>query len=370
MLRTCLVALAVAVIAGAPVSAAEVGTPALKSIEAIAFGPDGLLLIGDGKGAQIVSVETGDTTPREWTVKDIADIKGQLAGRIGATAKGIEITKLAVNPASRVAYVAVRKLDGKQDMILTISGDGKINEFALEKVKHTVYALPVDSKDGNPKITDLTWAGDRILAAATAGQTFKSRFYSMMVNAKADVVPVSFGTDTYHVAHKRWETDAPIRTVIPYEENGKKYLVGAFTCTPIVKYALEDMTAGARVKGVSVIELGNGNTPQSMFTYEKDGKTYILMNVFRMFHKQSPVGPSPYWTARVDHEILKETEKVNKDAPRRVNDNAANKPLTDRAVVAPDYHGVMLMSRLNATQALTIRTDGKDNISMAVLALP
>jgi hypothetical protein len=368
MLRTCLVALAVAVIAGAPVSAAEVGTPAIKSIEAIAFGPDGLLLIGDGKGAQIVSVETGDTTPRDWTVKDIADIKGQLAGRIGATAKGIEIIKLAVNPASRVAYVAVRKLDGKQDMILTISGDGKINEFSLEKVKHTVYPLSAGDSAPVTKITDLTWADGRILAAALAKDSFASKILS--VNASGPGAASCISTETYHVAHGRWETNAPIRTVIPYEENGKKYLVGAFTCTPIVKYALDDMTAGARVKGVSVVELGNGNTPQSMFTYEKDGKTYILMNVFRMFHKQNPVGPSPYWTARVDHTILKETEKVNQNALQRVNKGDASKGLTDRAVIAQDFHGVMLMSRLNATQALAIRTDGKDNISLAVLALP
>ena len=368
MLRTCFVALTVALLVGAPVHAdAQTGTPAIKSIEAIAFGPDGLLLIGDGRGAQVIAVETGDTTPRDWSIKEIADIKGQLAGRIGTMARGIDINKLAVNPASRTAYIAVRKLDGKKDIILTLAGDGKIGEFALENVKHTIYPLTTD-KSPITKVTDLTWADGRILVAAQANETFASKIFS--INAKSDAPASCISTETYHVAHGRWETNAPIRTVIPYEEDGKKYLVGAFTCTPIVKYALDDMQPGARVKGVSVIELGSGNTPLDMFTYEKNGKQYILMNTIRFFQAKNPVGPSKYWTARVDYDLLREAGKINENALRRVKDNAANKPLTDRAVVAEDYHGVMHMDRLNATQALVIRTDAKDNISLAVVPLP
>ena len=39
------------------------GTPELKSAGALAFGPNGLLFIGDTKGGSIFAVETGDTTP-------------------------------------------------------------------------------------------------------------------------------------------------------------------------------------------------------------------------------------------------------------------------------------------------------------------
>src|SRR5262245_10507152 len=97
---------------------AATGDPQVKSIQALGFGPDGLLLIGDGKGAQLVAIDTGDTTMKAWTKTDIPDIAGQLAGRLGTTAKGITITRLAVNPASTVAYFAVRKTDDKSDVIL------------------------------------------------------------------------------------------------------------------------------------------------------------------------------------------------------------------------------------------------------------
>ena len=44
--------------AGSSVQAAAVqGDPQIKSIEAISFGPNGLLLVGDSKGAQVVAIE-------------------------------------------------------------------------------------------------------------------------------------------------------------------------------------------------------------------------------------------------------------------------------------------------------------------------
>ena len=42
-----------------------VGSPAVKSISALAFGPDGILLIGDSKGATIFALDTKDVVPVE-----------------------------------------------------------------------------------------------------------------------------------------------------------------------------------------------------------------------------------------------------------------------------------------------------------------
>ncbi len=345
------------------------GSPEIKSIEAISFGPDGLLLIGDGKGAQVFAIDTGDTKSKSWAKKEIADIKSEVAGRLGTPAKNIEIKKMAVNPASQTAYLAVRQLSAKKDVLITVDPDGKIAEFPLEKVKYCRMGLLGDEKNSITLITDITWAGDRVLVAAQANETFGSKIVSMPAPLKHESTGSMFSTETFHVGHNAWETKAPIRTIIPYEENGKKYLVGSFTCTPIVKYALDDLKPGAKIKGVSVIELGTGNTPQDMFTYKKNGKTYILMNVYRMFHKQNPVGPSPYWTAKVDHNILQEAEKVNEKAIWRVK-NKASESLTDLALVVPEYHGVVAMDRLTDQDALVIRTDDKGGFSMAVLPLP
>jgi hypothetical protein len=353
-----------------PAAQEQTGNPQVKSIEAIAFTPEGLLLIGDGRGAQVVAVQTGDATPTKWANTKIDDLRGLLAGRLGTDAKGIDILKVAVHPTSQIAYFAVRKLDGKQDLILTVDGAGKVREFALDKVKFTRYTLPPGEKSPITKITDLTVADGRILVAAQANETFASKIIVIEPDSK-DGSATFVSTETYHVAHNKWETNAPIRTVIPYVENGKKYLVGAFTCTPIVKYSLENLTAGGRVKGTSVIELGYGNTPLNMFVYEKGGKKYILMNHFRMFHKGDPVGPSPYWAAKVDYEILLESQKVNEKAIFRTKTKGkASVSDTDRAQIATDFHGVKHMARLGDDRVLVVRVDDKQGVSLGVLPLP
>src|SRR5437879_4229221 len=116
---------------------------------------------------------------------------------------------------------------------------------------------------------------------------------------------------------------------------------------------------------MSVIELGAGNTPQGMFTYEKGGKKYILMNTKRFM---KAFGPSPYWTVRIDYDLLRENTKVNEKALRRLK--AGNEPATDRAQMMPAYHGVMSMARLDDERALGVRSDGKGGFDLVVLALP
>jgi hypothetical protein len=350
---------------------AMTGAPEIKSIEAISFGPDGLLLIGDGKGSQVVAIDTGDTKGTSWTKKEIPNLKDEVAGRLGTMAKNIEIRKLAVNPASQVAYLVVRQLSAKKDVLLTVNGDGKIAEFPLDNVKYITVSLQAGEKAPMKLITDITWAGDRILVAAQASETFNNTIVSIPTPLHKDSATNLFTTKTYHVGHSKWETQAPLRVIIPYEENGKKYLVGSFTCTPIVKYSLEDVKPGAQIEGISVIELGQGNTPQDMFTYKKNGKTYILMNNFRMafMQKNNPVGPSPYWTAKVDQTILQELDKINQKAIWRTKGKASESQ-TDFATVVPEYHYVTNMDRLNEDNALVIRTDDKGGLSMAVLPLP
>lgn len=346
---------------------AEQGNPKLKSIDVLSFGPDGLLVIGDSKGSQIVTVETGDLKETAWSKTDIANIDQVLAGKLGLMAEDIQIQKVAVNPASRTAYVAVRSMKIKQDVLLTIDGTGKVAEFSLENVKFNRYALAVNDK-AITTITDVTWAGDRVLAAVQASDKFAARIFSILPKA-GDGNATCYATDTYHVAHSRWETNAPIRTIIPYEENGKRYLVGAFTCTPIVKYSLDEMQPNAKVKGTSLVELGSGNTPRDMFVYEKGGKKYILISTIRFHHKQNPVGASPYWAARVDYDLLKETTNVNEKALWRIK-GKASVDVTDRAVIAKDYFGVQHMDRINNETAVAIRDEGKDGLHLRVLQLP
>jgi hypothetical protein len=343
---------------------AEQGDPKIKTIEAIAFGPKGLLLIGGG--AQVASVETGDTTPSTWAKTEIANIDQLLAGKLGLQAKDIEIRKVAVNPASGKAYVALQSLKTKGSVILTIDGSGNIAEFPLDNVKYRSYNLAAP-KAAITKVTDIAWAGGKIVAATQASDKFgASRVFTINPAAK-DGSSTQVSTKTFHVGHNKWETHAPLRVLMPYELNGKNNVVGSFTCTPLVTYNIEDAKNDDQVVGSSVVELGTGNTPRSMFAYERDGKKYILISVGRN-NKQPAFGfPSAYWVARVDADLLKETANINEKAPWRIG--SGKNLVGDRVQVAKEYFGTLQMDKLDAMRALAI-VEAKDGLALRAIPLP
>jgi len=340
---------------------ADQGNPKLQTIEAIAFGPNGLLLIGGGN--RVVSVETGDTTPMPWSRPEIANIDQLLAGKLGMDAKDIEVRKLAVNPASQKAYIAVQAIKNKSSVLLTVDGSGKVAEFPLDNVKYNAYTLAMPQASVS-KITDIAWAGGKIVAATQASDKFASRVFTINPSAK-DGAPTQISTKTFHTGHNKWETQAPLRVLMPYEVNGKTSVVGSFTCTPIVRYDIDAAKNDDQVTGQSVLELGTGNTPRSMFAYERDGKRYLLVNVGRNKKKAEPEKgyPTAYWVARVDANFLNETSKINENAPWRVGKNSAG----DRVQMVKEYSGTIQMDKLDQGRALAIvENDG----AQALRALP
>src|SRR5207244_1389959 len=150
------------------------------------------------------------TTPTKWTKTEIANIDQVLAGKLGLEAKDIEVRKLAVNPASGRAYVALQSLKTKASVILTIDGGGNIAEFPLEDVKYNSYALAAP-KVSITKVTDIAWADGKIVVATQATDKFAaSRVFTINPAAK-DGSPMQISTKTFHVGHNRWETSAPLR---------------------------------------------------------------------------------------------------------------------------------------------------------------
>lgn len=341
------------------------GTPEVKSINAIRFGPGGVLFVGDGVGAQVLAVDIGGEAAKAGFKEPIEGIKSKIAQKFGATDKDIELGNITVHPVTHTAYMVVR-VKGK-GTIVTVGGDGKIGEFPLENVKYVKIGLPVGSNF--QRITDVAWAGDRLLVSGASNEEFGAKIFVAPAPLVHEAKAAVHSAETFHVAHNKWETRAPMYSLLPIEEDGKKYIAGSFTCTPVVKYPLDNLKADEKVKGTSMIELGHGNQPIGMFTYEKDGKTYILMNNNRRFHARQPIGPSPYWTVRFERDLLLGKDNVNQKAVWRV-DKGTVKPSSDRFKVIEDYHGVVQMAQLDNDRALTIKDDGKGNQTLAALPLP
>jgi len=351
--------------AGAVIQEASTGNPGLRSIQVLSFAPEGVLLVGDGAGAQIVAIETGDTAPGEAFSGSIEGFRAKLAGHLGAKANGVEILDLAVNPASNNIYVAARRQADKQYVIVTVNGKGQIRELELDDVRHAKIGLSGENVKISA-VTDVAWADDRIVAAGRSNETFASKIFSISAPLKKGSQSTMFSAETYHVSHRRWETKAPMSVLIPFREDDKTFVIGAFSCTPVVKYPLDSLKAGAQVKGTSVMELGSGNRPIDMFIYKKGGKHFVLSNTFRFHHKRKPFGPSPYWTVKFQQGILEAKEDVNETALRRLK---GYEPATERVQMVEAFHGVMQMDKLGKDRAVVLR-EAKGGVDLAVLPLP
>src|SRR5271154_4001802 len=82
-----------------PTASLKKGTPDLKSAGPLAFGPDGILFVGDTKGAALFAIDTGDqTSAAKKHAVEVKDLSGKVAAMLGTDPKQIAINDMAVNP--------------------------------------------------------------------------------------------------------------------------------------------------------------------------------------------------------------------------------------------------------------------------------
>jgi hypothetical protein len=266
-----------------PTASLKKGTPDLKSAGSLAFGPEGILFVGDTKGAALFAIDTGDRAPTaEKHAVEVKDLSGKVAAMLGTDPKQIAINDLAVNPLSGKVYLSVSRGRGPDavPVLVRIYADGKHEDVSLENVNFAKTELPnapgPDNRQRAESITDLAFADGRVFIAGLSNEEFSSRLIA---------IPFPFSTggfdaaaiEIYHGAHGQFETKSPIRTFITYRINNEPYMLAAYTCTPLVKLPVADLKAGAHVKGKTIAELGNRNRPLDMIVYQKDGKDYLLM---------------------------------------------------------------------------------------------
>jgi hypothetical protein len=255
------------------------GKPELKSAGALAFGPPGVLFIGDAQAAAIVAVDTGDREAAGTGRPQVEGLDEKIAGLLGVEARELLINGLAVNPISGNTYLSVsrgRAADAAP-AILRVDRAGKVSEFALNDVPFARAQLtkPVEGKSRQEAITHLGFAQGRLLVAGLSSEEFSSKLRSLPYPFGGEEKATS--VEIFHGAHGKFETASPVRTFAPYEIDGKANILAAYTCTPLVRFPLDDLKPGAKVRGTTVAELGNRNRPLDMVVYQKGGKDFALI---------------------------------------------------------------------------------------------
>ena len=284
--------LALAAVANAaPAGLDQTGKPDLKSAGPLAFGPKGVLFVGDPQGAQIVAIDVG-TAPTNPIGADFklegADAK--IAALLGTKADDITINDVVVEPGTNIAYVQRLPRQGPDGRAghCPRRWQGQCHGAAARQggpcqghADQMPAAAGAADKKGQPlrngAITDLAFVDGKLFIAGLSNEEFASKLRSVEFPFKAADTGTS--VEIIHTAHNAAvETRSPVRTFVPFNVGGEPQILAAYTCTPLVTFPVSDLKAGQKIRGKTVAELGNRNHPLDMIVYEKDGKQFLLLS--------------------------------------------------------------------------------------------
>jgi hypothetical protein len=285
------------------------GTADVRSAGPIAFGPAGILFLADNAAAKVVAVDVGDPGRAAGAGPfDLEDVDARVGALLGCGPENIVIRDMAVHPTSHSVYLSVQRGHGAsaQRVLVRVDGvDGSISDVPLdglpwaeiviadapaeddervdgilwpesggEEIHYGDLALRVLRQPiRTATITDLAYVDGSLLVAGLSNEEFSSKLRRIPFPFRDEVTDSSL--EIFHVSHGKWETAAPIRTFVPYD--GGRSILASYTCTPVVHFALDDLTPGTKVVGRTVAELGPVNRPIDMVTFVDDGEEYLLV---------------------------------------------------------------------------------------------
>jgi len=276
------------------VAASRPGTPSivhhgvgakLQSISALAMGPNGVLYAADPQAATIYALDLAKLASATPGTKDVTNIDRQIASVLGTAPSELTISDLKVEPKSHNSFVAVTRGQGPdaQAVLMRVDGAGKVDVVSLDNISFSSLALP-NAPDVSPNgggnrsqsITNLQYLNGRVYIAGLSNEEFASKLWAVGYPFKEADRGTS--VEIFHGSHGRLETRSPVYTFLPMTVNGQQDLIAAYLCTPLVRFPVASLSAGQKVRGTTIAELGAGNRPIDMIKYSKDGNEYLLMS--------------------------------------------------------------------------------------------
>ena len=292
----------------------RVGTAEVRTAGPITFGPDGILFLADNPTATVFAVDIADTAADPGTPDpaggpfDLADVDVRVASYLGCEPSDVLIRDLAVHPVSHQVYLSVQRGrgDAGRAVLLRIDHvDGAIVDVPLVDlpVARTVIAdapaedderleitLPVGDEGEEMEVrghkirilrspirtatvTDMAYVDGSLLVAGLSNEEFSSKLRRIPFPFTENVTSTSL--EIFHVSHGRWETAAPIRTFVPYDDG--RGILASYTCTPVVHFQLADLVPGVKTIGRTVADLGAMNQPLDMISFRQGGEEYLLV---------------------------------------------------------------------------------------------
>ena len=262
--------------------------PELQSIGPLSFGPAGVLYAADSLAGKIYALDLGtQATGGAPGTANVANITQKIAAMLGTDALQVNVTDLAVDARTHNSFVAIMRGQGPdaRPALLRVDGAGKITTIDTSALQFTSVDLPnlpaANAQGRNQRaqaITQVKYANGRVWASGLSNEEFASKLWSVAYPfAKADA---GTSVEIYHGNHQQLETRAPMYAFIPYSIGNEPYVIGAYLCTPLVKFPVSALkpASGKPYRGTTIGEFGAGSRPIDMILYKKNGKDFLLMS--------------------------------------------------------------------------------------------
>jgi hypothetical protein len=283
-----------------PLAGGGVSGP-LRSAGALAFGPDGVLFVGDIAGAAVhaFALRPNDMTSQgdvelgnfhNFEGRDLVrGLDQKLAALLGTTYDRIVVNDMAVHQPTQQIFISVERGRSTDALPAIVKVDhGELKMLDLGQIPHSQVAIPnePDPKDmlefdsqRSFAITDIKYYGDEIFVTGVSNQRFASTLHRIPYPFNVRMATCS--VEIWHPVHGEFETRAPIIRQLIKEVQGEPYLFAVYGCTPLVRFPLASLKDGAHVRGEVIGELGYGANPLDMLTFTDpfDHKEYLLVTI-------------------------------------------------------------------------------------------
>ncbi|MFM9066330.1 MAG: hypothetical protein ACKOUR_03195, partial [Planctomycetota bacterium] len=171
----------------------KAGKVELKSAGPLAFGPQGILFVGDTKAATVWALDTGDTQGDASQVKLTIDgLTGKIATLLKVSADQVQVNEMLVNPASGQVYLSIAAgADKSQAALVRIDAQGNLSTLSLDSIPHAQVVLPNPPEDkvvgDGPRamnrrlesITDLAFFEGRVIVSGSSADKASSTVRSI-----------------------------------------------------------------------------------------------------------------------------------------------------------------------------------------------
>lgn len=323
---------------------AQEGPADLGSVDALTFGPDGHLVVGDGAKDRIVVILTEDVDWDEGAAEfgGIDDLDEQLAAALGVDEGDVLVTAMTVNPASGRVYLGVERSDTEWAGVFVVGSSGRLEWLDLAPLRWVRASWPeVDGRGSF--VADVEWSGDgdgTLVAAVSESSWTRSQVVTFPVPVEHSAGATVTTTRTYHRTHSQWETLAPVTSLFSTSDADGEWIGASYACAPVVRFRVADLVEGApETTGVTPFDFGGGRSVMDFAVVGTGRDEDLLASV------------SGLGGAEVSMALFTSGTNVDEEAP--VIFGFDGDPLNDDADLAPRLDGALRVSPLDAERLVT-----------------